>query len=83
MNATILAERTARAIATIEAETRRLGGDLSIRPSRGDAAHRHLAVLEAVAEALAGIGAGEAGVREAPAPDPPARKKPGRTEAAG
>lgn len=54
MNATILAERTSKALTTIEAETRRLGGRLII-PSRGDTAHRHLFMLEAVADALAGI----------------------------
>ena len=55
MNATILAARTATAIAEIEDQTRRLGGELSIKPARGDAAHRHLQMLEAVAAALAGI----------------------------
>lgn len=55
MNATILADRTAKAVAAIEAETARLGGELSIQPTRGDMAHRHLHVLEAVAAALAEI----------------------------
>lgn len=63
MNATILAQRTAQAIATIEAETVRLGGELSIQPTRGDMAHRHLHVLEAVAAALSAI------VVAAPGPD--------------
>lgn len=58
MNATILAERTAKATTAVEAETRRLGGQLTIPSTRGDAAHRHLFMLEAVAAALAGIGAG-------------------------
>lgn len=63
MNATILAERTSKALTTIEAETRRLGGRLII-PSRGDTAHRHLFTLEAIAAALAGIGGEPAGPHE-------------------
>ncbi len=57
MNATILAERTAKALAEIEAQTRRLGGDLTIAPGRGDAATRQLHTLEAIAAALGGIDA--------------------------
>lgn len=55
MNATILAERTSKALTTIETETRRLGGQLTMPSTRGDTAHRHLFMLEAVADALAGI----------------------------
>lgn len=69
MNATILAERTAKAVAAIEAETARLGGELSIQPTRGDMAHRHLHVLEAVAAALA----------EIQVPDKPTEKKGAKT----
>lgn len=61
MNASILAERTAKALAAIEAETRRLGGELTITPSRGDAAHRNLLTLEAIAAALGGVGNAAAG----------------------
>lgn len=55
MNASILAARMATAIATIEKETRRLGGDLTIAPGRGDVAHRQLSTVEAIAAALAAI----------------------------
>lgn len=71
MNHGILAARAATALADIERETRRLGGELTITPSRGDAAHRQLHTLEAIAVALAGIGAGdvtEHDVTEPPAP---------------
>lgn len=66
MNATILAARTATALAAIEAETRRLGGDLTIAPVRGDAAHRQVHTLEAIATALAGIGEPAVEVAEEP-----------------
>lgn len=59
MNATILAERTAKAVARIEAETRRLGGELTLTPIRGDVAHQQLHTLEAIAAAMVGIDAGE------------------------
>ena len=48
MNQGILAARTQRAFASIENEVRRLGGDLTITTTRGDAAHRQLHTLEAV-----------------------------------
>jgi hypothetical protein len=64
MNATILAERTAKAIAAVEAETRRLGGQLTLPSTRGDTAHRHLFMLEAIGAALAGIGGEPAGPHE-------------------
>ncbi|MBP8950264.1 MAG: hypothetical protein KBG73_15585 [Candidatus Promineofilum sp.] len=57
MNNGILAARTQEATAAIERETRRLGGELTIRPTRGDAAHQQLFTLETIAAALAGIGA--------------------------
>lgn len=56
MNQGILAARTQRAFASIENEVRRLGGDLTITTTRGDAAHRQLHTLEAIAAALGGIG---------------------------
>lgn len=59
MNATILAERTAKAVARIEAETRRLGGELTLTPIRGDVVHQQLHTLEAIAAAMVGIDAGE------------------------
>lgn len=55
MNNGILAARTKEALTAIERETRRLGGDLTIRPVRGDAAHQQLFTLEAVVAALAEI----------------------------
>lgn len=55
MNNGILAARTQEALAAIENETRRLGGELTLTPSRGDAAHRQLHMLEAIVTALAGI----------------------------
>jgi hypothetical protein len=66
MNNGILAARTKEALAAIERETRRLGGDLTIRPVRGDAAHQQLFTLEAVAAALAGIGASAGNVETEP-----------------
>lgn len=55
MNNGILAARTQEALAAIENETRRLGGELTLTPTRGDAAHRQLHTLEAIVAALAGI----------------------------
>lgn len=72
MNATILAERMAKAVARIEAETRRLGGELTLTPIRGDVAHQQLHTLEAIAAAMVGIDAvkdvEEPDVMEPPAP---------------
>lgn len=55
MNATILAARTATAIADIEAQVQRLGGELTVPAPRGDAAVQRLQTLEGIAAALAGI----------------------------
>ena len=57
MNQGILAARTQSALTAIEAETQRLGGELTITSTRGDAAHRQLHMLEAIATALAAIDA--------------------------
>lgn len=57
MNQGILAARTQAALVTIEAETQRLGGELTITPTRGDTAHQQLHMLEAIATALAAIDA--------------------------
>lgn len=55
MRATILAARTERAMERIAAETARLGGEF-VRPVvKGDAEHRQVILLEAIAEALAAI----------------------------
>ena len=62
MNQGILAARTQQALDRIAQETQRLGGLLIIQPTRGDAAHRQLHVLEAIVEALRGI-------ENPPAPD--------------
>lgn len=64
MNQGILAARTQEAFASIENEVRRLGGDLTITTTRGDAAHRQLHTLEAIAAALGGIGGEPAGPHE-------------------
>lgn len=56
MNQTILVERQAKAIAAIESETKRLGGELSLPAVRAkDSAAGQVLLLEAIAEALAGI----------------------------
>lgn len=58
MNTTIMAERQAKALATIVAEVERLGGRLE--PPAGRAPNpqvKHTLQLEALAAALAGIGA--------------------------
>lgn len=57
MKRSILAARTQAAIQKIAAETERLGGRLSAPSLRGDVEHRHMALLEAIGESLAGIGA--------------------------
>jgi hypothetical protein len=81
MNRGILVARTQEAIEQIETHTRRLGGELAIRPTRGDAAHRQLFTLEAIAGALAGIDSpvvepGAGVVVESVTEDPaPARRK--------
>ena len=66
MNQGILAARTQAALATIEAETQRLGGELTITPTRGDTATQQLHMLEAIATALAGIGAPAGNVETEP-----------------
>ena len=88
MNQGILAARTQEAFASIENEVRRLGGDLTITTTRGDAAHRQLHTLEAIAAALGGIGVqtptgagnvADSDVTETPTPpavdEPPAPRK--------
>lgn len=65
MNASILAARTATAIADIEAQVQRLGGELVVPAPRGDAAVQRLQTLEGIAAALAGI-AGKATDVDAP-----------------
>jgi len=53
MNSTIQAERTAKALAAIAAETERLGGQLELPSSRfPNPAVKHTLTLEAIAEAL-------------------------------
>jgi hypothetical protein len=53
-----MAERTAKAIEAIRAETERLGGRLVMPTARANSpAAKHTLLLEAIAEALAGIGA--------------------------
>lgn len=80
MNAGILAQRTAQAIADITAETERLGGALVVPSSRGDAATRQCLVLEAVAAALRAID-GSAGATEPDSSQPPAAPRPKTKEA--
>lgn len=85
MNATILAERMAKAVAAIEAETRRLGGELTLTPVRGDVAHQQLHALEIIAGALAGIDTPTATAEddvaeEEASPDSAARSNPDNVE---
>lgn len=54
MNQGILSARTQSALTAIEAETQRLGGQLTIAPSRGDAAHRQLHMLEGYRHGIGG-----------------------------
>lgn len=80
MNTTIMAERQAKALAAIEAEVARLGGRLEGISGRAPNPQvKHTLQLEAVAAALAGIGAGggveEGMVTDAP-PAPPAEVEP-------
>ena len=80
MNTTIMAERQAKAIATIAAEVERLGGRLETTAARAPNPQvKHTLLLETVAAALAGIGAGnvtETNVTESPAPDKPHEVEP-------
>lgn len=67
MNTTIMAERQAKALQTIEAEVVRLGGQME--PISGRAPNpqvKHTLQLEAVAAALAGIGAPAGNVETEP-----------------
>lgn len=58
MNTTVMAERQARAVLAIQAETERLGGQLVMPTARANnPAAKHTLLLEAIAEALAGIAA--------------------------
>lgn len=58
MNTTIMAERQAKALATIAAEVERLGGRLEPVTARAPNPQvKHTLLLETVAAALAGIGA--------------------------
>jgi hypothetical protein len=58
MNTTIMAERQAVAIAAIAEQTGRLGGVLTMPTVRApNPATKNVLLLEAIAEALAGIGA--------------------------
>lgn len=56
MNSTILSERQAKAIQSIQAETARLGGEYVQPAGRVDSpATKYTLILEAIAQALAGI----------------------------
>ncbi len=58
MNSSIMAERQAKALATIAAEVERLGGRLEPVTARAPNPQvKHTLLLETVAAALAGIGA--------------------------
>lgn len=58
MNTTVMAERQAKAIQAIAEQTERLGGRLEMPTVRANSpAAKHTLVLEAIAEALAGVGA--------------------------
>lgn len=67
MNSTILAERQAKAIQSIQAETARLGGEYVQPTGRVDSpATKYTLILEAIAQALAGIE-----IKLQPSPDDP------------
>lgn len=67
MNSTILAERQAKAIQAIQAETARLGGEYVQPTKRVDSpATKYTLMLEAIAQALASIGN-----ELPPSPEPP------------
>jgi len=55
MNASIQATRLAIAIQNIEAQVKRLGGEVSLPSGRGDVATKQVLTLEAIANALSVI----------------------------
>ncbi len=67
MNTTIMAERQAKALDAIAAETARLGGSLDLAVGRvPNPQVKHTLMLEAIATALAGIGAPAGNVETEP-----------------
>lgn len=81
MNTTIMAERQAKALQTIIAQVARLGGRLETPTGRAPNPQvKHTLLLEAVAAALVGIGAGQADVTEANVTVPPAPAGPVEVE---
>jgi len=67
MNSSIMAERQAKALATIAAEVERLGGRLEPVTARAPNPQvKHTLLLETVAAALAGIGAPAGNVETEP-----------------
>lgn len=81
MNTTIMAERQAKALQEIAAQVERLGGRLEPITTRAPNPQvKHTLLLESVAAALVGIGAGEdvaeSVVTEAPAPNKPREVEP-------
>ena len=79
MNSTILAERQAKAIQAIQAETARLGGEYVQPTQRVDSpATKYTLMLEAIAQALASIGAVQSPVLD-PAADEPETAEPRAT----
>lgn len=67
MNSSIMAERQAKAVATIAAEVERLGGRLEPVTARAPNPQvKHTLLLETVAAALAGIGAPTGNVETEP-----------------
>ena len=78
MNSTILAERQAKAIQAIQAETARLGGEYVQPTNRVDSpATKYTLILEAIAQALAGIE-----IELQPSPAPPAAEPDAEPEPA-
>jgi len=68
MNTTAMAERTAKAVDAIRADVERLGGQLEMPMARfPNPAVKHTLTLEAIAAALAGIGASPEGAAVEPA----------------
>ncbi len=83
MNSTILAERQAKAIQAIQAETARLGGEYVQPTQRVDSpATKYTLMLEAIATALASIGREPASPEPAPTVEPDAEPEPAEPKTA-
>lgn len=83
MNSTILAERQAKAIQAIQAETARLGGTYVQPTQRVDSpATKYTLMLEAIARALASITIDVPSPEPSPAAEPEAVPQPAKPKTA-